>query len=170
MPSALPCSTTLVSPPTICDASLLGGSCHGANLSLEHLGRQPGFQHEADDDGFGLRAGNRQIIHRAVDGKLANRASGKAQRLHHEAVGGHGEANASDVDRGSIVQAQVWRDRNSRGANRPSTRRRLAMPPAPWAISICGSRNLTFGGALSLTTARLQAGHARLVAIALRCS
>src|SRR6516165_6641160 len=29
-----------------------------------------------------------------------------------------------------------------RGAKRPSTSRRLAMPPAPWAISICGSRNL----------------------------
>src|SRR5215468_4950403 len=29
-----------------------------------------------------------------------------------------------------------------RGAKRPSTSLRLAMPPAPWAISICGSRNL----------------------------
>ena len=44
-------------------------------------------------------------------------------------------------------------DRNKRGANRPSTRRRLAMPPAPWAISICGSRNRIFGVVLSVATA-----------------
>ena len=35
----------------------------------------------------------------------------------------------------------------SSGAKRPSTSRRDALPPAPWAISICGSRNRSGGEA-----------------------
>ncbi len=35
-----------------------------------------------------------------------------------------------------------------RGANKPSISRRLAIPPAPCAISICGSRKRTLAGAV----------------------
>ena len=71
---------------------------HGADFSLKHFRRKTGFKYKADDDRLRLRTGNRQIIYRAVDGKLADRASGEAQRFDDEAVSGHREANAANVE------------------------------------------------------------------------
>ena len=47
MSSALPCSTTLVSPPTIGNAGLLSGVGHRANFRFEHRSRQTRLKNEA---------------------------------------------------------------------------------------------------------------------------
>ena len=93
MPSALPCSTTLVSPPTIATPARARGVGHRAHLGLEHLGRQPGLEHERRRPAPSARAPRHgQIVHRAVDRQLADRAAGKAQRRDDEAVGGDRDA------------------------------------------------------------------------------
>ena len=43
--SALPCSTTLVSPPAMITSGALRGSGHGAHFGFQHLRRQSGFEH-----------------------------------------------------------------------------------------------------------------------------
>ena len=52
---------------------------------------------------------------------------------------------------------------HSSGANSPSTSLRLALPPAPCAISICGSRKRTVGALLS--TARYFAQATELISV-----
>ena len=76
--SALPCSTTLVSPPTIA-LRPCGGAGHGAHFRLQNFGGQAGLEHKTHHDRLRLRARNRQVVHRAVDRQLADRAAGKTQ-------------------------------------------------------------------------------------------
>ena len=70
---------------------------------------------------------------------------GKAQRLDYKTVGGDGDARAVKIDMRGVAQRFREVEPKRRGANRPSTSLRLALPPAPWAISICGSRKRTLG-------------------------
>ena len=53
---------------------------------------------------FGLRAGDGQIVHRAVHGQLADRSAGKKQRLHHKGIGAHGKAPAAEFEHCGIAQ------------------------------------------------------------------
>ena len=140
MRSALPCSTTLVSPPAILTPARRSRSGHGAHFCFQHLRGRPGFENECDHHGLGSRSGYGQIVHRSIHRQFADGAAGKAQRLDHEAIGGDRDARAVDVDVRGIAQWSRGCSHSS-GANRPSTSRRLALPPAPCAISICGSRN-----------------------------
>ena len=84
MRSALPCSTTLVSPPTMrTPASRAAFAIARTSASSTSRG-QAGFEHVGDHQRFGAGAGNRQVVHRAVDRQFADGAAGKAQRLDHE--------------------------------------------------------------------------------------
>ena len=104
MLSALPCSTTLVSPPAILTPGLFRGLGHGANFRFQNIRRQSGFQNKSHDDRFRPRAGHREIVHRAVDGQLADGAAGKTQRLDHKTVRGHGDSCSVDLDVRGIAQ------------------------------------------------------------------
>ncbi len=75
--SALPCSTTLVSPPTMRDARIPRGLRHGANFSFENRSRKASFENVGDDQSLGPRAGNCKIVHRAVDCEFSDGAPGK---------------------------------------------------------------------------------------------
>ena len=56
------------------------------------------------------------------------------------------------------------------GANNPSTSLRLAFPPAPCAISICGSRNLILEAGVAMEISSAQFAAALAIATGLRCS
>ena len=86
-------------------------------------------------------AGNRQVVHCAIHGQFADRAAGEAQRLTTKLS----VVIASRVPfiwtkaaspKGSVASVKM-------GTSKPSISRRVALPPAPWAISICGSLNFT---------------------------
>ena len=78
--SALPCSTTLVSPPAMLTPARSAASAM-ARTSASRIGGQAGFENEGDHHRFGTRAGNRQIVHGAVDGQFADGAAGKRRGL-----------------------------------------------------------------------------------------
>src|ERR1700728_3057665 len=67
---------------------------HRLDLRLQYFRGKTGLQNERDHQGFGPDSGNRQIIHRAVHGKLPDRAARKAEWLHHKAVRGDRETSA----------------------------------------------------------------------------
>jgi phosphoheptose isomerase len=61
---------------------------HGAHFSFEDFCRQAGFEHVTYDQRLRSGARNRKVVHRAIHGQFADRATGKTQRAHDEAVGG----------------------------------------------------------------------------------
>ncbi len=144
MPSALPCSTTLVSPPAMRTPAFARRLAMARTSASQDIGGQSGFENEGDDQGFGSGAGDGEIVHRAVDGEFADGAAGKTQRLDDKTVGGHSDAGAVDLNVRSVGQA-VRGGTVKKRREQAFDSRRLALPPAPWAISICGSRNWIFG-------------------------
>ncbi len=104
MESALPCSTTFVSPPAIRTPASLGGRGHGLNFGLQNFRRQTGFENERHHEDFRFRAGNCQVVHGAVYGQLADRAARKAERLDDEAVGGDRQARAVEIHVGRVAE------------------------------------------------------------------
>ncbi len=151
------------------DSRLPGGLGHGADFGLKNLRRQPGLQDESDDDGLRSCAGNGQVIDGPIDRELADRAAGKTQRLHHEAICSDGQLRSCNFERGGITQ------RLSGGAEKKRSKQAFDQPAAGNSARAVGhfdlrltkahlGRNGANGGVLP------QAGHARLVAIALRCS
>ena len=75
MRSALPCSTTLVSPPAMTTPARARGLGHGANFGFQNFGRQAGFEHEGDHQRLGARARDGEIVDRAVDRQFADGAA-----------------------------------------------------------------------------------------------
>ena len=71
--------------------------------------------------------GDGQVVDGAVDGEVADRAAGEADRLDHEAVSGHRELGAAHRDDAGVAQ-RVERGRAKAGASSPSISvwRRLA--------------------------------------------
>ena len=80
MPSALPCSTTLVSPPAMRTPAAFGRLGHGANFGFQNSSGKARFEDERDHHRFGFGARNGEVIHRSVHGELADGAAGKASR------------------------------------------------------------------------------------------
>ena len=72
---------------------------------------RPASRTKVTTSACGAGAGDRQIVHRSVDGQFADGAAGKAQRLDDEAVGGDGQASAVDLHVGGIGQAARWNRR-----------------------------------------------------------
>ena len=64
-----------------------------------------------------LRAGNRQIVHGAIDREFADGAAGKTQRLHDKTIRGHRDPRAVDLNVRGVAQRSVER-RNRSGANK----------------------------------------------------
>ena len=86
------------------DPGRAGRPRHGAHFGLQDFRRQAGFQHIGDDQRLGARAGNGQVVDRAVDRQFADGAARKTQRADHEAVGGDGDARAVQADVRGIAQ------------------------------------------------------------------
>ncbi len=87
--SQRPRSTTLVSPATISTPAAGGGGCDRLDLGAQVVGREALLEHERERQRERARAGHREVVDGAVDGELADRAAGEADRLDDEAVGGH---------------------------------------------------------------------------------
>ncbi len=86
------------------DARRFGGLGPWRDFRFQNFRRQSGFENERDDHRFGPRAGNRQIVYRAVHRQFADRAAGKTQRLHHEAVGGDRDSRAVDLNMRGVAE------------------------------------------------------------------
>lgn len=99
------------------DSRIPRGFRHGANFRLEHRCREPGFEHKGDDHGFGARARYRQIVHRAVHRKFADRSTRKAKRFDNKAVSRDGNGAPIDVDVRGVSQGprrrskEQWREK-----------------------------------------------------------
>ena len=107
------------------------------------LGGEALLEHQRERERERPRAGHRQVVDRAVDGQLADRAAGEADRLDDEAVGRERQLDrAADRDRAGVGRAPRARREPSAGTSRPSISVWVALPPAPWAIVIRSSRNL----------------------------
>ena len=96
------------------DSRIPRGFCHGANFRLEHRRGQPGFEHKGDNQGFGTRARYRQIVHRAVHRKFANRSAGKAERLDYKTVSRDRDGVPVDVDVRGVSQGPGSRSKKQR--------------------------------------------------------
>ncbi len=143
MRSALPCSTTLVSPPAI--ARLRAGRLsHGANFGFQDLGGKASFKHKSDNDCLGLAPETARSLTVPLTASSPIEPPGKARGLTTKLSVVMATCAPSTATRAASASGSELVP-NSRGANRPSTKRRLALPPAPCAISIWGSRNLTLG-------------------------
>ncbi len=75
-------------------------------------------------------AGDREVVHRAVDGELSDRSAVEAERPDHEAVRGERDPSVGDLEMSRVTERLPWRQ-GAAGAIKPSTSRRLAFPPAP---------------------------------------
>ena len=53
---------------------------------------------------LGIRAGDGQIVDRAVDRQFADGAAGKEQRLHNKGIGAHGQAAGGQIEQGRVAQ------------------------------------------------------------------
>ena len=70
------------------DAGRLRGRGDRLDLGAQLVGRQALLEHQREAQRQRPRAGHGEVVDRAVDGELADRAAGEADRLDHEAVGG----------------------------------------------------------------------------------
>ena len=104
MQSALPCSTTFVSPPTIVTPALRA-ALPMARTSPSRTGvGSPASSTKVTTMASALRSGNGQIVHGSIYGKFADGTAGKAQRLYDEAVGGDGDRCAVEIEMGGIAE------------------------------------------------------------------
>ena len=87
IPSAWPRSTTFVSPATICTPASRAAARDRVDLGAEGLRREALLEHQRERQRERTGAGHREVVDGAVDGELADRAAGEAQRLDDERVG-----------------------------------------------------------------------------------
>lgn len=89
-----------------CHAGLLGRGRHPRDDSHELGDRQALFEDEGGREIERHRPAHRQIVDRAVDGELADRAAGKLERPHDEGIGRESEPAAGGVA-GQIEDGRV---------------------------------------------------------------
>ena len=137
MRSALPCSTTLVSPPAMTTPARRAAAAMARDFGFQDLGRQPGFQDVADHQRLRRAPETARSLTVPFTASSPMEPPGKRKRLHHEAVGGDRDAGAVDVDVGGVAQGLGGQRR--RGAARtglrpgggwPCRRRRAPSRPA----------------------------------------
>ena len=102
MPSALPRSTTLVSPVTSRTPAVAAASTHRHRDPAQGRNRQPLLQYEADAEIERPRSTHGEVVDGAVDGESADVAAGEDEWLHHVGIGGEGDRSAK-VEHGSVV-------------------------------------------------------------------
>ena len=80
------------------DLDARGGGRRGDRLDLraQHVGVEPLLEHHGEADGLGAGARDSEVVDRAVDGQLADRTAGEADRLDDEAVGRQRDLHAAD--------------------------------------------------------------------------
>ncbi len=84
------------------DLGSLGRSGDRLDLAPQDLRLEALLEHQRKADRDRQRAGGGEVVHRAVDGELADRAAGEAQWLDHVGVGGQGQAKTLDRDRACV--------------------------------------------------------------------
>ena len=100
--SAWPRSTTFVSPVTISTPAARGRAAIASTSARSTSASRPSSRISDRLSASGPRAGDGEVVDRAVDGELADRAAREADRLDDEAVGGHRELRAADLDRARV--------------------------------------------------------------------
>ena len=103
MRSALPRSTTFVSPVTIRTPAARAVSAIEATMRRSVSNSRPSSRMKpcAQIGRFGPR--HRQVVDRPADGQLADVAAGKHQRTNHEAIGRKRQPRAGDRQHGRVV-------------------------------------------------------------------
>ena len=129
MRSALPRSTTLVSPVTSDHAGRAGGGGHGLDDAVQVVQRQALLQDERTGEEAGPRAHDGEVVDGAGDGQRADVAAREEGGRDHVGVGGEGEPGRPDVDQGGVGQGRECRvgeraDEHLAGSVRPSADRR----------------------------------------------
>ena len=97
-------------------ARIARGLGHGAHNGGQLLHGQAFLKDEAGGKHFRLRAGDGEIVDRAVHGQFANGAAGKEHGLHHEGVGAESQAAAGQVQQRGI--AQIFQRRIAKGGQK----------------------------------------------------
>ena len=90
--SALPLSTTFVSPATIFTPAAVGRFSHGGNDLFEIGIEKALLQNITGGDDKGVGADHGEIVHRAADGQLSNVSAGKEDRADHIGVCRQGQS------------------------------------------------------------------------------
>ena len=142
MPSALPCSTTLVSPPTIVTPARRAASAMARTSASRISVGNPASSTKVTTMDLGLAPDTARSFTVPLIASSPMEPPGKRKGFTTKqsvvmAIRVPAISRAAESPSGSLDEP------NRSGANRPSINRRLAMPPAPWAISICGSRKRT---------------------------
>ena len=102
----------------------------GLDLGAQHLAVEALLEHQRERQRERLGADHREVVDRAVDGELADRAAGEAQRPHDEAVGRDRHRGAADVDdrgvgeRRELLAAERRHEQAARPARASPCRRR----------------------------------------------
>ena len=125
IPSAWPRSTTFVSPPTI--ATPAASAARGDRVDLgaqRRPRRRPSSRIRLSGQRERLRPAHREVVDRAVDRELADRAAREAQRLDHERVGGERELADAPRRRRAPRSRRRARAGPRRGCAWPCRRRR----------------------------------------------
>ena len=104
MPSALPRSTTLVSPVTTSTPARRLASAMAAISARNASAGESFLEDERGRDGERPSARDGEVVDRAVHGELADRTAREAQRVHDEGVGGEGQPFDADSDRRRVVE------------------------------------------------------------------
>jgi len=115
-------------------AGPLGGRRHPSDDAREFGDRQPLFQDEGGGEGKRPGPAHRQIVDRAVDRQLADRAPGEDERLDDVGVGREGEPaavgeQAGDVEDGRV--AELLKDGIAEGGQKNVLEEILRQRPAP---------------------------------------
>ena len=152
------------------DPGPLRGFGDRPQLGLQGLGGDSLLDHEGEEQGERLRRRDREVVHRAIDRQLADRAAGETQRAHHEAVGSEGEAGAVHLQVGGIGEG---------GQERTAEERRdqaFDQPPAGLAPGAVGHLDAGIAEADPGESGRIVHGGlsrlhpSRLPAAAMRCT
>ena len=101
--SAAPRSTTLVSPATISHAGGLGRARDRLDLGLQLVRGEALLEDQRQAQRERPRARHGEVVDRAVDRQVADRAAREADRLDDERVGGERQLDAVDLDRARVA-------------------------------------------------------------------
>ena len=113
--SQRPRSTTFVSPATTSTPARLGGARDRLDLGAQVVRGEALLEHERQRERERPRAGDREVVHRAVDGELADRAARETDRPDDEAVG---RAAPGSLDDAGVVERSSA-DARSAGDEQP---------------------------------------------------
>ncbi len=132
MPSAWPRSTTLVSPATIWTSASRAARSDRLHLLAQRLRGQALLEHERERQRERTSTGHREVVDGPVDRELADRATGEAQRLDDERVGGERQLAApSTLNAPASARASSAGRVRRRARTVPRSASAVALPPAP---------------------------------------